>query len=624
LTSSIVLERILHAGIFSDSDAHLERIRLRLSRYVPNPSLDRAQEVLHESHFCIVAGIPGIGKTTLAEVLLADLVERQGFAAFRIAHDLSELRPIKNPKSKQVFYFDDFLGKTSLNKLQKNEDQRLVELMAEVAANPNWRFILTTREYILNIAKLQYESFANPPVNFKMCVINLGDYTRKVRAKILYNHIYYSDLPKEYKLALLENCAYENILLHRNYNPRVIDYMTQSTHALGVTPTLYLQEFVDSLHNPTRIWDHAFRYQISEAARSLLFVLTTLSDETTLENLEKAFWSFYQLRQKRFGFSTGPGDWVDSLKGLDGNFIKSRKIGDDVIISFHNPSIRDFMEKFLETSDSDTTDLLRGASFYEQYTTLWTGHRGKRYPAIDRAAIEFVRMLSSNLWGPSARTIHRVNRQGETVGLSSYPPSNESRVHFLINVIDELKLKSATSIVESVLAQMSALWLKGSGDKEDLIRLLQSLTKRGLKEHEAAFTSAQHCLLSDPETDAEFRAAADFYHDYPKAVSHEKCDALRKLFRAFASDHPANSDDDPDWIRGAVTDIEYVGERIGIDVEEYTQKLLERAEEIENDRANVSEPDDDDRDWGGSESSDDDVQSMFEGLESDLNEPRGN
>ena len=63
------------------------------------------------------------------------------------------MRAIKNPKSKQVFYFDDFLGKTALDKLQKNEDQRLVELMEEVAANPNWRFILTTREYILNIGQ---------------------------------------------------------------------------------------------------------------------------------------------------------------------------------------------------------------------------------------------------------------------------------------------------------------------------------------------------------------------------------------------------------------------------------------------------------------------------------------
>ena len=69
-------------------------------------------------------------------------------------------------------------------------------------------FILTTREYILNIAKRRYEVFAHPPVDLTMCVINLSDYTRPIRAKILYNHIYFSDLPKEYKLALLEDRGY--------------------------------------------------------------------------------------------------------------------------------------------------------------------------------------------------------------------------------------------------------------------------------------------------------------------------------------------------------------------------------------------------------------------------------
>jgi len=41
LTSEPVLRRVLHAGIFVDSDAHLDRVRLRLRRYVQNPSFER-------------------------------------------------------------------------------------------------------------------------------------------------------------------------------------------------------------------------------------------------------------------------------------------------------------------------------------------------------------------------------------------------------------------------------------------------------------------------------------------------------------------------------------------------------------------------------------------------------
>lgn len=618
LTSATVLERVLNAGIFGDSETHIDRIRLRLSRYVPNPSFERAHKILDTTHFCIVAGIPGIGKTTLAEVLLADLVDRQGFTAFRVAHDISELRAVKNLKSKQAFYFDDFLGKTSLDKLQKNEDQRLIELMQEVSENPNWRFILTTREYILNIARNRYEAFAHPAIDLPMWVVNLNDYTRQVRAKILYNHIYFSDIPKEYKLALLEGRGYEKILEHKNYNPRVIEYMTQPSHAKAVAATLYLREFVDSLDNPSRLWDHAYRQQISEAARHLLLVLTALPNETKLENLERAFWTFYKYRQKRFGFPTLPGDWLNALKELDGNFIRTGKIGKDIVVSFHNPSVKDFMEDFLAKSDADVLDLLHGAEFYEQYVELWSGRRGKLYQGLDAASGEFVKVLAAELWGESSRTIRQVDRFGQAVGVVSHPPSLESRAVFFISVLDRLKSPHATQLVDQVVTSLSALWAAGNADREDLVTLLEVLEKRGLKQADGPFIAARQCLLTTPETDQEFRAVAEFCERYPETVSQVERETLKGRFLEFASDHPLSSDDDPDTLRSVASDIEYVGERLGVETSELTQGLYERADELESERAEQEPPDDDDGDWRSAGSYVDDIHAMFDELQNEL------
>lgn len=619
LTSATVLERVLNAGIFSESDRHLERIRQRLCRYVPNPSLERAHAILEKSHFCIVAGIPGIGKTTLAEVLLTDLVDRQGFSAYRITHDLSELQSIKNPKSKQAFYFDDFLGKTALDKIQKNEDQRLVELMEEVAENPNWRFILTTREYILNMARQRYEAFAHPPVEFRMCVINLSDYTRPARAKILYNHIYFSDLPKEYKLALLEERGYEKILGHRNYNPRVVEHMTQAHHAGTVAPTLYLREFLDNLDNPSRIWEHAFRHQISEAARHLLLVLTTLADETKLENLEQAFQTFYEFRRQRFGFPTKPGNWADCLRELDGNFIKTGKIGKDIVVSFHNPSIRDFMEQFLEKSDGDALDLLRGAHFYEQYVALWLGIRGHRYRSLEQAGAEFVKTLGKNLWAPAARTIRQVSQGGGDVGVVPNPPSVESRSEFYVRVVDQVYPKSAAKFTGALLASLAEQWKNGVADREDLVRFLGLLAQRGMTQSDEVFLAARECLLSRAETVEDFRAAADFCETYPECVSASERDALKVQFEAFAGDYASgwDSEADPDWLRQVAADLETLGEKFGVDTQDHTQGLLERADEIETERAEPEPDDDDDERWSA-DTVVDDVQGMFDGLQSDL------
>src|SRR4029078_6372694 len=189
-----------------------------------------------------------------------------------------------------------------------------------------------------------------------------------------------------------------------------------------VAATLYLREFLDNLENPSRIWEHAFRHQISESARHLLLVLTTLADKTKLEILELAFQTFYDFRRQRFGFPTTPGDWTNAMRELDGNFIKTERVGKDIVVSFHNPSIRDFMERFLERSDADALDLLRGACFYEQYVSLWSGLREQRYHGIEQAGTEFVTKLSENLWAPSARTIRQV-RQGEDIGVAPWPPS---------------------------------------------------------------------------------------------------------------------------------------------------------------------------------------------------------
>jgi hypothetical protein len=227
LTSTEVLRRVLHAGIWDDTTLTVERVRRKTSQFVPNASLARALDILEQHHYCIIAGIQGIGKTTLAEILMLEYLDHRDFDVFRISESLSELKTVRDPDQKQLFYFDDFLGKTTLDKLERNEDQRLIEFMEDVNRNPNWRFLMTTREYILSKARMRYEALANPGVELKKCIIDLRDYTRKVRAEILYNHLYFSDLSDDHKHVLLQKAAYKAIIDHKNYSPRIIEHITK-------------------------------------------------------------------------------------------------------------------------------------------------------------------------------------------------------------------------------------------------------------------------------------------------------------------------------------------------------------------------------------------------------------
>lgn len=208
-----------------------------------------------------------------------------------------------------------------------------------------------------------------------------------------------------------------------------------------------------------------------------------------------------------------------------------------------------------------------------------------------------MKALVANLWGESARTVRTVNQQGETIGVTPNTPSNENRAAFVMRVVDDLKSPHAAQLTESLVSSLSALWKRGSGDREDLVSLLDVLTQQGMKPEDAPFVAAQQLLLTPPETDNEFRAAAEFYEKYPDSVSGDQRDTLK------------------------AADIEYVGEKLGIATEEFTQGLYERADEIESERADQEPPDeDDDGPWRSSESQVDDIQSMFDGLQSDLRE----
>jgi hypothetical protein len=235
--------------------------------------------MLEKEHYCIISGIPGIGKTTLAEILLTHYID-EGFEIVSISDDINEAYSVFNSSKKQVFYYDDFLGQTTLDyKLNKNEDHRLLKFIEMVSVSSDKRFILTTREYILNQAKLKHEKLSHSNFDAKRCVIDIASYTHLHRAKILFNHLYFSDIPKTYKVEILNNKKYLEIVRHPNYSPRIVEWMTHYQNVRELSPDQYIETFILNLDRPLRLWEHAFHHQITEASRCLLLTLFSLPTE---------------------------------------------------------------------------------------------------------------------------------------------------------------------------------------------------------------------------------------------------------------------------------------------------------------------------------------------------------
>jgi len=69
LASTAVLERILHSGVYNRTATEMDIIRSMTSKFVHNESVPAAEAILANSGALIIAGEPGVGKTTLARML---------------------------------------------------------------------------------------------------------------------------------------------------------------------------------------------------------------------------------------------------------------------------------------------------------------------------------------------------------------------------------------------------------------------------------------------------------------------------------------------------------------------------------------------------------------------------
>lgn len=314
----------------------IDKIKKKRKLFVPNDSLPFALEILKENNYVVISGAPGVGKTTLAEILIWQHLEKD-YELIEIGDDVNNAWNCLNEDKKQIFYFDDFLGQTTLQKaLNKNEDGRIIDFIDKIKNSKNKKFILTTREYILNEAKLYYERLSN--YEFEKCIIDLKQYTDKIKALILYNHLYFSGLPQEYFDDIVKNSGYLTIIRHKNYNPRIIEHLT-SIKTSKITSANYYNEFINNLENPTRIWNLAFN-KLNDVAKSILLSISICLGYSSHNNIQHMAQIIHEKIFKNSKFNKI--QYKDGLKILNGDFI----IPYEWNIAFANPSLRDFLENY--------------------------------------------------------------------------------------------------------------------------------------------------------------------------------------------------------------------------------------------------------------------------------------
>lgn len=390
LSSSAVLDRIINRRIMNWTDFERDLIYQDIHLYAMNPSFEDAMKILVENNYLIISGIPGIGKTTLARMLIYKMLA-EGVDEFIKLNNLQDAAQMLQEGKTQVFFFDDFLGSTFLDPTDGKFDSLFVSLVEKFKRSKGKYLICTTREYILSEALTQYEKLSTTDINIVKCCLDLRYYDKKIKAEILYNHLADSNIPPEYVEVLLDNRSYNKIINHTNFNPRIIETFIREKVWRDVKPNEFMSTLLSFFDKPTSVWKFAFE-KLDRDARHALLVRCTLPEYVSLGDWKEAFQKFCSGTRSQLGIYCDSQRWKEILKILSDCFVKVDYIrmstgAHDHLVQFFNPSVRDFIVTYL-ADDLDTTKMLvENALFMDQLHTVFRDNKNPYYTGFSQYVI---------------------------------------------------------------------------------------------------------------------------------------------------------------------------------------------------------------------------------------------
>lgn len=367
LSASNVLSLVYNQNVFIDCAELMIDIESQIKLFVETSAYRDSVNKLIDDNIIIIIGAPGVGKSTISKMVILYYASKGYVVRYVTSNDIGE---IKNTISldvnkKEIVLLDDFLGQHYLN-LKDSQPNELKTLISYIEKSKSKKLILNSRITILNEAMQTFLSFRNiiEKHESNKYLIDLDKMSNLEKAEIFYNHLYFNDVPNKYLIGIKANKNYFKIIKHINYNPRIVEYVTEKRNYSLIEAEKYCEYIIQKLDNPEDVWRDEFRNRLDACDRILMHTLYSLTN-TTIENqfLERAF-NARIVRESNIDTSDNP--YKNTIIRLTNSLLKNVDDKGIMKISLINPSINDYMRSELMANESEQILIIDNAVYFEQ------------------------------------------------------------------------------------------------------------------------------------------------------------------------------------------------------------------------------------------------------------------
>lgn len=367
LQATNILSEIYNQSIFIDCESLLYNIENDSKAFVETECYRQCQRILLEDRIVFLIGAPGVGKTITTKMIALYFAS----IGYRIRYTTNgDIRDLKNSISsdkelKEVLLLDDCLGQHYFN-MKETQGNELLSLIKYISMNPNKMIILNSRVTIFNEAKEKYNEFNMfvEDKKIKLHIIDMNKVSIADKGLILYNHLFYKNVPLEYYNNILTNKKYVNIVKHNNYTPRIIEFVTREVNYKRIDANDYAKFILGILDYPNGIWEEEFNRRLQKEDRIFMTTLYSLTDTTVPINILRRAYNYRLYNSKYIDTTINIFDNV--LSRMSNSLVIIYDKNGEKEVGVINPSVNDYLKGYIESNELEIKSIVENITEYCQ------------------------------------------------------------------------------------------------------------------------------------------------------------------------------------------------------------------------------------------------------------------